>query len=74
MLLLQAQPQLVAVTLDPRRRRHVFAGEMLERIGYMLIALADYLALIIEKLREFGNYLINTARSNGAVNSSTVSP
>lgn len=32
-----------------------------ERIGHMLLGLADFFALLIEKLREFGNYLIQTA-------------
>lgn len=35
---------------------------MLERIGHVLIGLADFFELLIEKLRIFGNYLIEMAK------------
>jgi hypothetical protein len=34
----------------------------LERIGHMLLGLADLFAALIEKMREYGHYLIDTAR------------
>ncbi len=35
--------------------------QMLERIGHVLLGLADFFELLIEKLRVFGNYLIGFA-------------
>lgn len=33
----------------------------IEAIGHFLIGLADFLALLVTKLKEFGNYLIQSA-------------
>lgn len=35
---------------------------MLERIGHVLLGLADFFELLIEKLKSFGNYLIEIAK------------
>ena len=35
---------------------------MLERIGHVLLGLADFFELLIEKLRTFGNFLIEIAK------------
>jgi len=43
---------------------------MLERAGHMLLGLADFLALLIEKLREFGKSLISEARQRPAASGS----
>ena len=34
-----------------------------ECIGHMLLGLADFFALLVEKLREFGNFLIESTRT-----------
>lgn len=39
------------------------APATIERIGHMLLGLADFFALLVEKLKEFGHYLIQTART-----------
>jgi len=44
--------------------------DMLERIGYMLLGLAEFFKLFVERLQEFGRYLIAFARkakTSGAV-------
>jgi len=38
-------------------------GGTLEKIGHFLLGLADLLALAVEKLREFGHWLIDEARA-----------
>lgn len=37
---------------------------LLERVGHFLLGLADWLALLIEKFREFGHGLIEEARKH----------
>ena len=34
-----------------------------ERIGHMLLGLADFFVLLVEKLREFGHFLIQSAQA-----------
>lgn len=42
-----------------------------ERIGHWLLGLADLLELLVTKLKEFGNYLIDKARGAAAVPAET---
>lgn len=43
---------------------------MLECIGHVLLGLADFFELLLEKFRKFGNYLIEIAKHNITSNAS----
>lgn len=53
---------------DHPQRTTADPPDMLERIGHMLLNLAEFFVLMVERLREFGLYLIGvsqTANRNG---------
>lgn len=43
-------------------KRKADKPDLLETIGHFLLGLADFLALLVEKLREFGHNLIDLAK------------